>query len=121
SSGPVVPAGSVKASHILIKHCGSRKPSSWRGPAAEISRRSRDEAVQMLQRVRQGISSPADFAAAAQQHSECSSAKRDGDLGVFGRGAMQRPFEEATFALRPWQISGVVDTESGVHVIMRTG
>jgi parvulin-like peptidyl-prolyl isomerase len=43
-----------------------------------------------------------------------------GDLGEWGPGQMQKPFEDATFALQAGQMSGVVDTESGVHVILRT-
>lgn len=42
-----------------------------------------------------------------------------GDLGMFGRGAMQKPFEEATFALDVDQMSNVVDSDSGLHVILR--
>lgn len=52
--------------------------------------------------------------------SDCSSAKRGGDLGLFGRGAMQKPFEEAAFALKVGEMSQIVDTDSGVHIIIRT-
>lgn len=41
--------------------------------------------------------------------------------GRFGRGQMQKPFEEATFALQVGQLSDIVDTDSGVHIILRTG
>lgn len=54
------------------------------------------------------------------QVSDCSSAKRGGDLGLFGRGAMQKPFEEAAFALKVGEMSQIVDTDSGVHIIIRT-
>ena len=75
------------------------------------------------------------FEELASQFSDCSSAKRGGDLGPFGRGQMQRPFEEvsncwelgriliiiqAAFALKIGEMSGVVDTDSGVHIILRT-
>ena len=60
------------------------------------------------------------FADIAAAESHCSSAKRGGDLGPFGRGKMQRPFEEAAFALAVGQMSGPVDTDSGVHLILRT-
>ena len=56
----------------------------------------------------------------AAQFSDCSSAKRGGDLGLFGRGQMQKPFEDATFALKIGQLSDIVDTDSGVHIILRT-
>jgi len=47
------------------------------------------------------------------------SAKRGGDLGKFGKGAMQRPFEEASFDLDVGGLSEIVDTDSGVHIILR--
>ena len=49
------------------------------------------------------------------------SAKRGGDLGVFGRGTMTPPFEKAAFALKAGELSGVVESESGIHVILRVG
>ena len=51
--------------------------------------------------------------------SDCSSARKGGDLGFFGRGEMQKAFEDAAFALQPGQLSGPVETESGVHLIQR--
>ena len=49
-----------------------------------------------------------------------SSAKRGGDLGSFGRGAMQPSFEAAAFALEVGQMSDLVESPSGVHIILRT-
>jgi NIMA-interacting peptidyl-prolyl cis-trans isomerase 1 len=48
------------------------------------------------------------------------SAKRGGDLGSFKKGAMQKPFEEASFALKVGELSEPVFTDSGVHIILRT-
>lgn len=48
------------------------------------------------------------------------SGTRGGDLGPFGRGQMQKPFEDATFHLQVGELSTVVDTDSGVHIILRT-
>ncbi|KAG8383747.1 hypothetical protein BUALT_Bualt04G0046000 [Buddleja alternifolia] len=112
----------VKASHILIKHQGSRRKSSWKDPDGRlISATSRDDAVSQLQDLRrQLLSGDASFKDLASNHSHCSSAKRGGDLGPFGKGQMQKPFEEATFALKVGEISEIVDTDSGVHIIMRT-
>jgi peptidyl-prolyl cis-trans isomerase NIMA-interacting 1 len=56
----------------------------------------------------------------AKTESDCSSAKHGGDLGFFGRGQMQRAFEEAAFALNVGQMSGIIDTDSGLHLILRT-
>ena len=42
-----------------------------------------------------------------------------GDLGSFSRGQMQKPFEEASFALPMGGLSEIVDTESGIHIILR--
>jgi NIMA-interacting peptidyl-prolyl cis-trans isomerase 1 len=51
---------------------------------------------------------------------DCSSAAKGGDLGFFGKGQMQRPFEEATFALPVGAMSDVVKSDSGHHLILRT-
>lgn len=55
----------------------------------------------------------------APTESDCSSARKRGDLGYFGRGDMQKEFEDAAFALRPGEMSGVVQTASGLHLIER--
>ncbi|KAJ7944182.1 Peptidyl-prolyl cis-trans isomerase [Quillaja saponaria] len=113
----------VRASHILIKHQGSRRKASWKDPEGQvISNTTRDSAVSQLKSLRDDIvSGKAKFADVASRLSDCSSAKRGGDLGPFGRGQMQKPFEEATYALTIGEISDIVDTESGVHIILRTG
>ncbi len=54
-----------------------------------------------------------------QAKSDCSSAQNKGDLGVFGRGMMQKAFEDAAFALKVGELSGLVDTDSGIHIILR--
>lgn len=66
------------------------------------------------------MSGQATFEELASQFSDCSSAKRGGDLGPFGRGQMQKPFEEAAFNLKVGEMSGPVWTDSGVHIIKRT-
>lgn len=55
----------------------------------------------------------------AVTESDCNSAKKAGDLGFFGRGVMQREFEEASFSLQPGEMSHVVETASGYHLIER--
>ncbi len=54
------------------------------------------------------------------KYSDCSSAKQGGDLGDFGRGQMQKAFEDATYNLRVDEMSEIVDTDSGLHLILRT-
>lgn len=60
------------------------------------------------------------LSALATNLSDCSSAKRGGDLGYFERGQMQKPFEDAAFALEVGQLSEPVWTDSGCHLILRT-
>ncbi|KAL0802882.1 hypothetical protein Bca101_058058 [Brassica carinata] len=112
----------VKASHILIKHQGSRRKASWKDPEGKIiMTTTREAAVEQLKLIREDIvSGKANFEDVATRVSDCSSAKRGGDLGPFGRGQMQKPFEEATYALKVGDISEIVDTDSGVHIIKRT-
>ncbi|KAM6229504.1 peptidyl-prolyl cis-trans isomerase NIMA-interacting 1 isoform 1-T1 [Spheniscus humboldti] len=108
----------VRCSHLLVKHNQSRRPSSWR---QEKITRTKDEALELINGYIQKIKSgEEDFESLASQFSDCSSAKAGGDLGAFGRGQMQKPFEDASFALRAGEMSGPVFTESGIHIILRT-
>ncbi len=60
-----------------------------------------EEALAKIQQFRQQLTSgQSDFAKLASEESHCSSAKRGGDLGEFGPGQMQKPFEDATYALK---------------------
>jgi hypothetical protein len=82
--------------------------------------RSKEEAQKIIEahqeRIKSGEISLGDLAVT---ESDCSSARKRGDLGYFGRGDMQKEFEDAAFALQPGEISGVVDTASGLHLIER--
>lgn len=112
-------SGKIRASHLLIKHKDSRRPSSWK--EANITR-SKEEAMSIIlaheARIRSGSASLAEIAVS---ESDCSSARRGGDLGYFGKGDMQKEFEDAAFALKPGEVSRVVETASGLHLIERTG
>jgi peptidyl-prolyl cis-trans isomerase NIMA-interacting 1 len=55
----------------------------------------------------------------AKERSDCGSFQNNGDLGNFGPGMMQKPFEDASFALQVGEMSGIVDTDSGLHLIYR--
>jgi len=59
------------------------------------------------------------FANIAREISLCPSGKRGGDLGTFGRGRMVKEFEEAAFALQKGQISPIVKTKFGYHIVRR--
>ncbi|KAL6545959.1 Peptidyl-prolyl cis-trans isomerase NIMA-interacting protein 1 [Orobanche gracilis] len=112
----------VRASHILIKHKGSRNKTSWKDPEGTyISNTTKESAIILLKIIRDEIKNGNwAFENLASRCSDCSSAKLGGDLGYFGHGKMQKPFEDATFKLKVGEISDVVDTASGVHIIKRT-
>ncbi|CAE6488851.1 unnamed protein product [Rhizoctonia solani] len=113
------PPGQMRASHLLVKHSGSRRPSSWK---EENITRSKEDAIKILQGYADEIGTDRNkFAELATEHSDCSSHRNGGDLGWFGKGQMQKPFEDGVLALEVGGISDVVETESGVHLIMRTG
>ncbi|ORZ00950.1 peptidyl-prolyl cis-trans isomerase NIMA-interacting 1 [Syncephalastrum racemosum] len=108
----------VRASHLLVKTRESRRPSSWR---QENITRSKEEAMELIQEYQTKIQNGVEtLSALATNLSDCSSAKRGGDLGYFERGQMQKPFEDATFALQVGQLSEPIWTDSGVHLILRT-
>ena len=107
----------VRASHILLKHTGSRNPVSRRtGHHIDLTK---EQALAEIREIQQSLT-PENFGHIAKKRSDCGSFQAHGDLGFFGRGQMQKPFEQATFALQIGEISGVVDTDSGVHLIHRT-
>jgi len=87
-------ASQVHASHILVK--------------------TQDEAQNILNDLKADKTS---FAKAAESRSICPSGRRGGDLGWFTRGKMVREFENAAFALNKGELSGLVRTEFGWHII----
>lgn len=79
----------------------------------------RDSVRQVAERVRAQVT-PATFARLAQQHGGDGTAQVGGYLGVFPRGQMVPEFERAVLALRPGEISPLVQTEFGYHIVMRS-
>lgn len=122
SSKAAASATEAQVLHIIRKHSGSRRPSSWR---EETITCSREEAREFLDQLRTQLVDLATtkqrntFMKLAKEHSDCGSAKKGGDLGSFGRGKMQKAFEEASFALGINELSQVVSTDSGEHLILR--
>ena len=97
-----------RASHILFLAGGDTDPEKARAKAEEV-----------LKAVQQ---SPDRFAELARQHSQDpGSAEKGGDLGFFARGAMVKPFEDTAFKLRENEISALVQSEFGYHIIKLTG
>lgn len=102
----------VRASHILI----STKPTDPNADPNEMKAQAREKAEKLLKQVKEG----ADFAAVAKENSSCPSAAQGGDLGTFGRGSMVPPFEQAAFTLKVGEISDLVETQFGYHIIKVT-
>lgn len=104
----------IAASHILIPYQGAVNA------AADVTR-TKEEAKALAEELHQQVvEDPAKFADLAKEYSSCPSAEKGGDLGTFTFDKMSKPFSEAAFALDVGQISDVVETEFGFHVIERT-
>ena len=82
---------------------------------AHILMKTEKEAQAVMERLGRGEK----FANIAREVSLCPSGKRGGDLGTFGRGKMVKEFEEAAFALQKGQISPIVKTKFGYHIVRR--
>jgi parvulin-like peptidyl-prolyl isomerase len=95
----------IVARHVLLKLGPDATP--------EAKRAAREK----LEGIRAEALSGADFAELARRYSEDASAAEGGDLGRFGRGRMVAPFEQAAFALQPGEISDIVETQFGLHLI----
>ena len=104
----------VGASHILLQYKGSMR-------AAPTITRSKDEAKKLATDVMNKAKKGQDFAGLAKQFSdEPGATERAGSLGKFTKSQMVKPFADAAFALKPGEISSVVETDFGFHVIKRT-
>ena len=100
-----------RASHILVK-------ADKDAPKAEREK-ARAKAETLLAEVRKN---PQSFAELARKNSDDEgSAAKGGDLDFFGRGQMVKPFEDAAFALKAGETSGIVESDFGYHIIQVTG
>jgi peptidyl-prolyl cis-trans isomerase D len=87
--------------------------------AAADRQKAKAKAESLLEQLRK---SPGQFAELARKNSDDpGSAERGGDLDYFGRGAMVKPFDDAVFAMKPGEISNVVESDFGYHIIQLTG
>ncbi|KAH8057738.1 hypothetical protein JL721_9664 [Aureococcus anophagefferens] len=109
----------VVVRHVLVKHAGSKRPSSHRTATIALSKA---DAAAELEALRAAVAAAEDragaLAAAARDRSDCPSSAKDGQLKPFARGELDKS-EAAAFALEPGALSGVVDTPSGLHLILR--
>lgn len=98
----------VQASHILIK---------MQDPDNEESNK---EALKKIEEINEKIKSGFAFDELAKENSECPSSAKGGDLGYFTKGRMVPEFEDAAFNLKPGEVSGIVKTKFGYHIIKVT-
>jgi peptidyl-prolyl cis-trans isomerase NIMA-interacting 1 len=104
----------IAASHILIMYRGS-----MRAPA-EITR-SKDEALARAQEVLKRAAAGEDFGVLVNEYSDDRGSKTTGGkLGRFQRRMMVKPFADAAFALKVGELSAIVESQYGYHVILRT-
>jgi len=98
----------VKASHILL----TTTPTD----SEEVKKEKHDKLADIHSQIENG----ADFAEAASQNSDCPSKSKGGDLGFFSREMMVPPFSEAAFNLKTGELSDIVETKFGYHLIKVT-
>ncbi len=102
----------IKASHILIAFKGSTTDKSVT--------RTKKEALEKIKQLKLKLNRGADFTEIAKKYSDCPSSKKGGDLGFFSKGMMVLPFEVEAFTLKVGEISDIVETRFGYHIILRT-
>lgn len=106
------PVEKIHTRHILVRYAGARN-------AGDVTR-SEPEAAARAAELRGRVTAPgADFAAIARADSEDASAEDGGDLGMVGRGLLAQPYEEAAWNLGVGEVSQVVRSEFGFHIIER--
>jgi len=104
--------GQVRASHILVKP-DITDPNA---DPNEAKAKAKTKAEGLLKQIKGG----ADFAELALANSDCPSSKQGGDLNFFSSGQMVPAFEKAAFELKVGQVSDIVETRFGYHIIKVT-
>ncbi len=102
----------VRASHILVK-------PDMTDPNIDPNE-AKAKALAKVQDLLKQIEEGADFATLAKANSDCASKAKGGDLGYFGRGRWEAPFEKVAFELKVNEVSDVVKTQLGYHIIKVT-
>lgn len=95
----------IKASHILIK------------VDTQADKSTKDQANKKIKEIQKKLETGEDFTSLAKRFSEGPSNVKGGDLGYFNRGQMVKPFEDAAFKLKPGEVSDIVETRFGYHLI----
>ena len=103
----------ARVRHVLVQYEGARG-------AGERVTRSKEQAHKRAEKLRRRIVADGiEMADVAREQSDCPSASEGGELGKFTRGELVPEFESALFALEPGQVSEVVETPFGFHIILR--
>ncbi|WP_027700940.1 peptidylprolyl isomerase [Metaclostridioides mangenotii] len=102
----------VEASHILIKTVDDANK--------ELSKAKKEAAKKKAEEVLKKVKDGGDFAKLAKEYSQDSSAESGGSLGFFSKGDMVEPFEKSAFSLKVGEISDIVETQYGYHIIKVT-
>ena len=82
---------------------------------------SDDAALDKIKAIRERIVAGADFAEEAKKYSDCPSGQQGGSLGWFGRGMMVPEFDKAAFEMKKGEVSGIISTQFGYHIIYKAG
>ncbi|MCF8028105.1 MAG: peptidylprolyl isomerase [Desulfobacteraceae bacterium] len=95
----------IRARHILIQ------------TEPDADEKQKAEAKDKIQEVEKKLQSGQEFSELAKEYSDCQSSEKGGDLGYFRRGQMVESFDEAAFALEPGEVSEIVESRFGYHLI----